>query len=58
MIRIYIICEGITEELFVKKVLKPYFELKNIVAIPRGLKGGFSYDSLKYYLIKTLNCSC
>jgi hypothetical protein len=55
MIRVYIICEGITEELFVKKILQPYFELKNILVIPRGLKGGFNYDSLKFYLIKTLN---
>ncbi|MFT6937901.1 MAG: hypothetical protein ACJA1N_002205 [Saprospiraceae bacterium] len=55
MIRIYIICEGITEELFVKKVLKPHFELKNISVFPRGLKGGFNYDGLKHYIIKILN---
>jgi hypothetical protein len=55
MIRVYIICEGETEELFVKKVLQPYFELKNILILPRGLKGGFSYESLKNVIIKTLN---
>lgn len=55
MIRVYIICEGETEELFVKKILQPYFELKNILVLVRKPKRGFNYEGLKNIIIKTLN---
>jgi hypothetical protein len=55
MIRVYIIYEGETEELFVKKILQPYFELKNILVLVRKPKRGFSYEGLKNVIIKTLN---
>lgn len=45
MIRVHIICEGQTEEMFVKEILTDYFEPKEIYLIPTligkpGHKGG------------------
>ena len=45
MVRIRIICEGQTEEAFVKNILAPYFSLRNIHLFPSligksGHKGG------------------
>jgi hypothetical protein len=34
MKRIYIICEGQTEETFINEVLQPYFQLKNLYLYP------------------------
>jgi hypothetical protein len=55
MRRVYIICEGQTEENFIKEVLAPYFDPK-IVAIQPLLvdkKGGaLSYDRVKDFILK------
>ena len=55
MRRVYIICEGQTEENFIKEVLAPYFD-PQIVAIQPLLvdkKGGaLSYDRVKYFILK------
>ncbi|MCL2202252.1 MAG: DUF4276 family protein [Oscillospiraceae bacterium] len=46
--KLLILCEGETEERFVKDVLAPYLEKSNIYAIPKNL-GGVS----KYSIIRT-----
>lgn len=52
MIRVHVICEGQTEEMFVNKVLANFFVLKNILLIPSligkpGHKGGnFKFERL------------
>ena len=55
MRRVYIICEGQTEENFIKEVLAPYFD-PQIVAIQPLLvdkKGGaLSYDRVKDFILK------
>lgn len=45
MIRVHVICEGQTEEMFVNEVLNPFFHLSNMILIPAllgkpGHKGG------------------
>lgn len=55
MIRIHILCEGLTEYNFVNKVLYNHFEQRGIWLIPHDLKGGFNYDSLKHSIKEFLN---
>lgn len=55
MKRINIICEGPTEEQFVRKVLYPHFLSKKIIVSASSLDGGFNYESLKHHVIKMLN---
>ncbi len=55
MKRINIICEGATEEQFVRKVLYPHFLAKGIIVSASSLDGGFNYDSLKHHIIQMLN---
>ena len=55
MIRINILCEGPTEELFVERVLYPHFILRGIIVTRRPLDGGFNYDRLKYNIVQWLN---
>ncbi len=52
MIRVNIICEGPTEELFVNKLLYPYFILKSIHVTPRNLGTGNKYGRLRYNIIQ------
>lgn len=44
---IYILVEGVTEEKFVKEVLNPYFESKDICAHPIPLRGVSKYSIVK-----------
>lgn len=53
MIKVLILVEGFSEEKFVKEILKPYFETKNIFVIPRNLKGVGKYKIINNE-IKTL----
>lgn len=55
MIRVNVVCEGQTEELFVRKILVPFFQTKNIFLTAKGIKGGFSYEALKHYITTILN---
>lgn len=54
MIRINIICEGQTEENFVKEILAPHLALKGIEATPHNLGTGTNYDKLRKKIIKWL----
>ena len=47
MKRIYIICEGQTEETFINEVLQPYFLHKNLYLYPILLGGGNTYGRIK-----------
>jgi len=55
MIRVNILCEGPTEEQFVKKMLYPHFIEQGIMLTARSLGGGFSYQRLKHQIIQWLN---
>lgn len=55
MIRVNILCEGTTEELFVTNVLYKHFILRGIALTGRPLDGGFNYERLKYNIIQWLN---
>ena len=55
MQRVNVLCEGATEYNFVVEVLCPYFISKGLILHPYDLGGGFSYASLKYQIIKSLN---
>jgi hypothetical protein len=46
MIRVHVICEGQTEERFVKEVLLPHFALKKIELSPLNIKGNVTFDRL------------
>lgn len=52
MIRVHVICEGQTEEMFVNELLQPVFFTKNIILVPAlvgkpGRKGGnFKFERL------------
>ncbi len=61
MIRVYVVCEGLTEENFIKQVISPIFALNNIFVIPRtiqtskGFSGGaLSYDRVRNFIAKCL----
>lgn len=61
MIRVYVVCEGPTEENFIKQVISPIFALNNIFVIPRiiqtskGFSGGaLSYDRVRNFIAKCL----
>ncbi|WP_432784430.1 hypothetical protein AAEX37_01396 [Oligella sp. MSHR50489EDL] len=53
MIRVHVICEGQTEEMFVKELLQPFFFTKDVYLIPAlvgkpGHKGGnFKFERLQ-----------
>lgn len=53
MIRVHVICEGQTEEMFINELLRPVFLVKNILLIPAlvgkpGHKGGnFKFERLQ-----------
>lgn len=60
MIRVYVVCEGPTEETFVREVLAPTLAYQQIFLIARGVKtseghtgGGLNYDRVKPFI---LNC--
>jgi Domain of unknown function (DUF4276) len=55
MIRVNILCEGATEEKFVKEVLYAHFLQKGILVTPRGLDGGNNYGKIKYNIVEWLN---
>jgi hypothetical protein len=55
MTRIYILCEGLTEEQFVRKIIAPHLLSRGVFATAIGLEGGFNYDRLKFNIHKTLN---
>ncbi|MBK9013969.1 MAG: DUF4276 family protein [Saprospiraceae bacterium] len=55
MKRINIICEGPTEEQFVKRMLYRHFFDSGIVVSASSLDGGFNYESLKHHIIQMLN---
>ncbi|TQR33124.1 ATPase [Campylobacter sp. MIT 99-7217] len=62
ILRCYIICEGQSEEKFVKDVLYGYFQSSNICLIPlmiptsKGHKGGgLNYDRVSNFIKKFLN---
>jgi hypothetical protein len=55
MIRVNILCEGATEEKFVKEILYPHFLHKGILVTPRGLDGGNNYGKIKYHIVEWLN---
>jgi hypothetical protein len=60
MIRVHVICEGQTEEAFVKSLLNPHFEAKNIYLNPIliGKSGGdVSFKRLKKDIIILLKDS-
>jgi len=54
MIRINIICEGQTEENFVKEILAPHLAPKGIGATPHNLGTGTNYDKLRKKIVKWL----
>lgn len=54
MNKVLILVEGHAEEKFVKAILKPYFEPKNIFLIPRNLKGAGNYAILREEVTKLL----
>jgi hypothetical protein len=47
MVRVYIICEGSTEETFTNRLLIPYFNSKNIYLTPINLNGTVTYGRIK-----------
>src|SRR5574344_70565 len=53
MIRVHVICEGQTEEMFVNELLQPVFQAKGILLVPAlvgkpGRKGGtFKFERLQ-----------
>jgi hypothetical protein len=49
------LCEGLTEEQFADKVLRPHFIEMGILLNPSSLDGGFTYGRLKYNIVKWLN---
>ncbi|MBK8565251.1 MAG: DUF4276 family protein [Saprospiraceae bacterium] len=55
MIRVNVLCEGITEKLFVSRILYPHFIEREIVVSGSSLDGGFTYGRLKYNIIEWLN---
>jgi hypothetical protein len=61
MIRVYVVCEGQTEENFIKQVISPIFAINNIFLTPRtiqtskGFSGGaLSYDRIRNFIEKCL----
>ncbi len=55
MKRVFVVCEGETEEKFIKDVFAPYFNQQEIAITPllvnqRG--GALSYDRVKYFILK------
>lgn len=61
MKRVYIICEGQSEEAFVKHILSQHFENLQIYLTPiiiptsRKQKGwGLNYDRVKFFITNTL----
>lgn len=54
MIRIFIYCEGQTEETFVNEILKPSFQTKNLYLYPILLGGGNTYGKIK----RQINIKC
>lgn len=61
MIRVYVICEGSTEETFVRDVLAPEFSYQQVFLIARGIKtspdqkgGALNYDRVKRFIINCL----
>lgn len=55
MVRIGISVEGLTEEIFVKKVLYPYLAPKGIDITPISMGGGVNVDKIKSELKKMAN---
>jgi len=45
--KLLILCEGETEERFVKDILAPYLESSSIFAIPRNLNGVSKYNKIR-----------
>ena len=54
MIRVNIICEGQTEEKFVKNILYPHFISKNIQLVARVLGTSSSYPKLRKFILNWL----
>ncbi len=61
MIRVIVICEGQTEETFIRDILVPIFSYNEIYLDPRTVKtsprhkgGGLNYDRVKHFVINTL----
>jgi hypothetical protein len=52
MIRVNVICEGRTEEVFVNKILAPHFQTKGIQVTARNLGRGNSYGKLRYNIVQ------
>lgn len=61
MIRVYVVCEGPTEETFVRDVLAPEFAYQQIFLTARGIKtspdqkgGALNYDRVRPFIINCL----
>ena len=55
MIKIIIICEGLTEERFVKEILQPHFKVRDIILKAREIGGANRYPKIKQEIIIQLN---
>ena len=55
MIRVYVLCEGPTEERFVQRILAPHLLQHHVILNPISLDGGFNYERLKFNIVKLLN---
>lgn len=53
MSKVYILCEGVTEELFVEKVLAPHFAALDIFIVPIPASGTIQ----KYHVVRKTICS-
>ena len=54
---VYVLVEGETEEKFVKEILNPYFQAKNIYLHPVNLGGVGIYEDIKNQLQSLLHNS-
>ncbi len=61
MTRVHIVCEGQSEEVFIKEILAPHFKTLEIYLTPRTIPtspgkkgGGLNYDRVKKFLYMTL----
>ena len=51
MKNLIICCEGITEEVFVEKILSPYLEQAELIVTPKGMRGVSNYKRIKDFLV-------
>lgn len=52
MIRIFIYCEGPTEETFVREILQPHFNHIHIILSAKNMNGGNTYGKIKKEIIR------